>query len=344
MQINLVENGAGAAAELRRRAIRFRRRARCPPTADQSGFFRLSRAAARRSAANLQRTGDLPGRELLPLDGAAARISASPRAACRSAPATRAARNFRSSAPSGSRRPTLAANALTIHALLDSESVTGAYRFTLRPGEATIIDTECSLFPRADDRSFRPRDDERDQPVQPARPARRRRRPRRGGRNRPVCRCSPAPANGSGGRSPTATPCRFPTSSTKSQGLRLPAAQSRLRRFQDDDSALGAPSLAVDRADRRLGRGLGATGRNSVRHRERTRTSSPSGARKRRSPRASRPISPIASSGAGRRRRARRSPPSPARAAARRGGQATRAFWSSSAATLFGRCRAHRRR
>jgi periplasmic glucans biosynthesis protein len=46
-------------------------------------------------------------------------------------------------------RPTLAAGALIVHALIGSESVTGAYRFTLRPGEATIIDTECTLFARA---------------------------------------------------------------------------------------------------------------------------------------------------------------------------------------------------
>ena len=46
-------------------------------------------------------------------------------------------------------RPSLASNALIIHALLDSESLAGAYRFTLRPGDATIIDTECTLFARA---------------------------------------------------------------------------------------------------------------------------------------------------------------------------------------------------
>lgn len=46
-------------------------------------------------------------------------------------------------------KPTLADNALVIHALLDSASATGAYRFTLRPGEATIVDTELTLFPRA---------------------------------------------------------------------------------------------------------------------------------------------------------------------------------------------------
>ena len=47
-------------------------------------------------------------------------------------------------------KPALGDNTLVIHALLDSPSVTGAYRFTLRPGEATIIDTEMTLFPRVD--------------------------------------------------------------------------------------------------------------------------------------------------------------------------------------------------
>ncbi|HEY8259751.1 MAG TPA: glucan biosynthesis protein [Methylosinus sp.] len=46
-------------------------------------------------------------------------------------------------------KPTLAENALVIHALLDSQSVVGAYRFTIRPGEATLIDTELTLIPRA---------------------------------------------------------------------------------------------------------------------------------------------------------------------------------------------------
>ncbi len=45
-------------------------------------------------------------------------------------------------------RPSPANNMMVIHAVLDSESVTGAYRFTLRPGDATIIDTECTLYPR----------------------------------------------------------------------------------------------------------------------------------------------------------------------------------------------------
>ncbi len=45
-------------------------------------------------------------------------------------------------------KPTLAVNALVLHALVDSESVTGAYRFTLRPGDITIVDAECTLFTR----------------------------------------------------------------------------------------------------------------------------------------------------------------------------------------------------
>ncbi|TCN82337.1 glucan biosynthesis protein G [Shewanella fodinae] len=41
-------------------------------------------------------------------------------------------------------------NLLVIHALLDSPSVTGAYRFSVRPGDNTQIDVEATLFPRVD--------------------------------------------------------------------------------------------------------------------------------------------------------------------------------------------------
>jgi glucans biosynthesis protein len=46
-------------------------------------------------------------------------------------------------------KPSAAADALVIHALLDSASLAGGFRFTLRTGEATIIDTELTLFARA---------------------------------------------------------------------------------------------------------------------------------------------------------------------------------------------------
>lgn len=47
-------------------------------------------------------------------------------------------------------KPPPGATALTAYALLDSRSVAGAYRFTLRPGEATAVDVELVLFPRRD--------------------------------------------------------------------------------------------------------------------------------------------------------------------------------------------------
>ena len=39
---------------------------------------------------------------------------------------------------------------MVVHALLDSPSVAGAYRFTIRPGETTLIDVEATLFARAE--------------------------------------------------------------------------------------------------------------------------------------------------------------------------------------------------
>ncbi len=47
-------------------------------------------------------------------------------------------------------KPSPAQDILVIHALLDSESVSGAFRFTLRSEETTIIDTELTLIARAD--------------------------------------------------------------------------------------------------------------------------------------------------------------------------------------------------
>ena len=45
-------------------------------------------------------------------------------------------------------RPAADANTLVVHALLDSPSVTGAYRFAITPGETTLMDVEIALYPR----------------------------------------------------------------------------------------------------------------------------------------------------------------------------------------------------
>ena len=45
-------------------------------------------------------------------------------------------------------KPGPGANALVVHGLFDSESVTGTVRMTMRPGDQTIVDIETTLFPR----------------------------------------------------------------------------------------------------------------------------------------------------------------------------------------------------
>jgi periplasmic glucans biosynthesis protein len=47
-------------------------------------------------------------------------------------------------------RPGTRANAIVIYALLESESTTGAYRFTVQPGVETLTDVDLTLFPRAE--------------------------------------------------------------------------------------------------------------------------------------------------------------------------------------------------
>jgi glucans biosynthesis protein len=47
-------------------------------------------------------------------------------------------------------RPAPGADSITIHALLDSQSAAGAFRFIIRPGQETVFDTEVRLYPRVD--------------------------------------------------------------------------------------------------------------------------------------------------------------------------------------------------
>lgn len=47
-------------------------------------------------------------------------------------------------------RPAPNVNSVVVHGLLDSESAAAAYRFTIRPGDITVIDVEMALYPRRD--------------------------------------------------------------------------------------------------------------------------------------------------------------------------------------------------
>ena len=47
-------------------------------------------------------------------------------------------------------KPSPRARAIVIYALLESDSATGAYRFTVQPGAETAMDVDLTIFPRAD--------------------------------------------------------------------------------------------------------------------------------------------------------------------------------------------------
>ena len=162
-------------------------------------------------------------------------------------------------------KPNPAANTLTIHALLNSPSVTGAFRFTLRPSEITIIDTEMTLIARAAvDKLgfgsmaaaylFSPLDHRRPDDVRAA--ALRVDRTANSDRKR---RVALAPGLQSGDLADLGLLRPQPAR------LRPFAAQPLVRRVLRRRDALGAEALAVDRADRRLGAGrppsLGNPGR-----------------------------------------------------------------------------------
>ncbi|MGO9430793.1 glucan biosynthesis protein [Rhodoblastus sp.] len=151
MQINLIEDGLSRRLDYDASKFIFAGvNLSAPPTnLDFSGFRILHRADS----------GDL--REMAIFQGASFFRSSAPG---QSLGVTARGLSIRTGDPRGEEfpvfrgvwieKPTRAANSLTIHALLDSESVAGAYRFTLHPGEATIVDTECALFPRAAMDSF----------------------------------------------------------------------------------------------------------------------------------------------------------------------------------------------
>ena len=152
-------------------------------------------------------------------------------------------------------KPNPAANTLTIHALLDSASVTGAVRFTLRPSEITIIDTEMTLIARtavdklgfgamAAAHLFSPLDHRRPDDVRAAAYESTGLQILTGRR-----RVALAPGLQSGDLADLGLFRRQPAR------LRAFAAQPLVRRVLRRRDALGIEAVAVDRADRRLGAG-----------------------------------------------------------------------------------------
>ena len=107
----------------------------------------------------------------------------SPPAVSPSAPPARAARSSRSSPPSGSTSRSPATAFMRLSALLDSDSVAGAFGFAMEPGHETVMHIRSVLFPRRPI-ARRHRAADQDVLLRPGAPRRRRRLPRRGARQR----------------------------------------------------------------------------------------------------------------------------------------------------------------
>ena len=195
-------------------------------------------------------------------------------------------------------RPAPARNAIVIYALLESESATGAYRFTVQPGVETLTDVDLTLFPRTEMRvvgiapltsmflfdetnrghldDYRPEVHDSDG-LQIAATVRR------------------ADISAAG---ESAQAAGIHLHHAAAAGLRAGAAIAAAKRFSGFRRAVRAAAQRLDRTPGRLGSGRGRTGRNSVGPREQRQHRGLSGARRSRWRRAIRRISPIASSGA----------------------------------------------
>jgi glucans biosynthesis protein len=77
-----------------------------------------------------------------------ARPTACQPAAWQSTPVRPRERNFLLFKTFWIEKPAANANSIVVHALLDSESTTAAYRFTVRPGDTTVFDVELAVYPR----------------------------------------------------------------------------------------------------------------------------------------------------------------------------------------------------
>ena len=255
-----VEGGQATRVPLQPRHVRLRgpRAAR----RRRSRLRRLPHPRADQPARLLRRGLRLPRRQLFPRgrQGPGLRpLRARARDRHRRA---RRARNSRCFRAFWLERPQPGVNSLVIHALLDSQSATGAYRFTMRPGDETVFDVESVLYPRATS-------------------------PRPASRRSPACSSStPTTASASTIIAPprmTARGCRCWTGrseqiwrplanprdlqfsafvDTNPHGFGLLQRKRAFADYQDLEAALREAAEPVGRADRRLGPGRGRSGRD----------------------------------------------------------------------------------
>ena len=165
-------------------------------------------------------------------------------------------------------RPAKGANSIVVHALLDSESAAAAYRFTIRPGETTDLRHRGDAVSARADRAaglatltsmyfFGPND--------------------RGGVDdfRPPVHDSDGLAiqNGRGEQlwRPLNNPADLQVSAfvdNNPRGFGLMQRQRDFRAYEDLEARYETPPERLGRADRRLGRRRGASGRDPDHHRD----------------------------------------------------------------------------
>ncbi len=165
-------------------------------------------------------------------------------------------------------KPAPRANAVVIYALLESESTTGAYRFTVQPGVETLTDVDLTLFPRAEMRVTGIAPLTLDVPVRRDQSRPPGRLPAGSARFPTDCRSHRRPANTYSGRWRIRSSSRSPPSRRSSRRAsdwcKDPGSKSIFK--ISTRSMSGAQRM--DRAQGRLGRRLRRTGGNSIGPRE----------------------------------------------------------------------------
>ena len=160
-------------------------------------------------------------------------------------------------------RPATGASSIVVHALLDSESLAAAYRFTIRPGRDHGLRRRGDAVPARADRATGPRAAHQHVLLRAERP--------RAASTISARRCTiptgwrsrTAAASRSGAR--LSNPTDLQVSGLRRQQparLRPDAAPARFPRLRGPRGALRAPPERLGRADRRLGRRRGASGRD----------------------------------------------------------------------------------
>lgn len=147
VEIEIVENGVGTPIAYSTSLFDFKEPLTAPPENSQSGFAGVSVDTPIHTADQMATFLAFQGATFFRALGAGQVFGLSARAL-----SINTAQNDGEEFPFFRKiwveKPRYGERTLTIYALMDSPSITGAYRFRTAPGRDTVIDVDCSLFPR----------------------------------------------------------------------------------------------------------------------------------------------------------------------------------------------------